>query len=123
MTTIALIFSLSVVGLGVLGLVAPSRLLSIDRYFQTPAGLYFAAAIRVAMGVALFLAAPASLAPEAIRILGVVIVVAGVATLFFGLDRLRGLVDWWSAHRSALIRPFAVLALVFGLLLTYALVP
>ena len=47
----------------------------------------------------------------------------GVVTLFFGLERFRSLLDWWSAQGSAFIRGWAVLALVFGLSLAYAIVP
>ena len=123
MTVIALLFSLLVVALGALGLVSPSRAVRVVRYFQTAAGLYFAAAVRLVMGVALFFAAPASRAPEVLHILGIVIVVAGVITPFFGLERFRRLVDWWSAKGPAFVRAQAAFAVAFGLLLTYALVP
>ena len=118
----ALLFSLLVVALGALGLASPSQVVRVARYFQTPPGLYFAAAVRVAMGVALFFAAPASRSPEVLRILGVVIIVAGVITPFFGLARFRRLFDWWSAKGPAFIRAQAAFALVLGLLLAYALV-
>lgn len=122
MTVIALAGCLLFVAFGVLGLVSPFRVVRIVRYFQTPAGLFLAAAIRVVMGVALFLAAPDSRAPEALRILGVVIVVAGVATLFVGPERFGKLVDWWSGEGPALVRAQAVFALAVGLVLAYALV-
>jgi len=122
MTAIALVSSVLIAALGALGLVSPWRLLSVDRYFQTPARLYLAAGVRVVMGAAFFLAAPDSRAPEVLRILGAVVIVAGVITLFLGFERCRGLIDWWSAHRSAFVRPFAAFALVVGVLLTYALI-
>ena len=75
------------------------------------------------MGAALFFAAPASRAPGVLRTLGVLIFVAGVITLFFGPERFRGLVDWWSAHGPRFARIWAALALVLGVLLAYALVP
>jgi hypothetical protein len=123
MTAIALVFSVFVAALGAVGLVSPSRIRSVERYFQTPAGLYFAAAVRLVMGVAVFFAAPASRAPEILRILGVVIFVAGVITLLLGLERFRGLVAWWSARGSGFVRAWAAVALAFGLLLAYALLP
>ncbi len=123
MTVIALAFSLLIVALGALGLVSPSRPIRLVRYFQTPAGLYFAAAVRLVMGMALFFAAPASRAPEVLRILGVVIIIAGVVTPFFGLERFGRLVDWWSAKGPALVRAQAAFALALGLLLAFALVP
>jgi hypothetical protein len=86
-------------------------------------GLYLAAALRVVLGVALFFAAPTSRAPELILILGVVIVVRGVITPFFGVERLRRLLDRWSARGSAFLRGWAFLALALGLSLAYAIIP
>ena len=123
MTLVALIICLLASALGALGIASPSRLLGVVRYFQTPMGLYFAAGVRVLLGVALLFAAPTSRAPDLIHILGVVIIVIGIITLFFGLERFRRLLDWWSAQGSAFIRGWAVLALVFGLSLAYAIVP
>jgi hypothetical protein len=122
-TLIALILSLFIAALGALGVVSPSRLLGVVRRFQTPTGLYFAAGLRVALGAALFFAAPDSRAPELLRILGVVIIVAGVITPFFGLARFRRLLDWWSGQGPAFVRAWAAFALLFGLLLAYAVVP
>ena len=123
MTLVALIICLLTSALGALGIASPSRLLGVVRYFQTPMGLYFAAGIRVLLGVALLFAAPTSRAPGLINILGVVIIVMGVVTPFFGLERFRRLLDWWSAQGSAFIRGWAVLVLLFGLSLAYAVVP
>jgi len=123
MTLVALIICLLTSAFGALGIASPSRLLGVVRHFQTPMGLYFAAGVRVLLGVALLFAAPTSRAPGLIHILGVVIIVIGVITLFFGLERFRRLLDWWSAQGSAFVRGWAVLALVFGLSLAYAVVP
>ena len=123
MTLVALIICLLTCAMGALGIASPSRLLGVVRYFQTPMGLYFAAGIRVLLGVALIFAAPTSRAPGFIHILGVVIIVIGFITLFFGVERFRKLLDWWSAQGSAFVRGWAVLALVFGLSLAYAIVP
>lgn len=123
MTLVALVLSVFIAALGALGVASPSRLLGVVRSFQTPAGLYFAAALRVVLGVALFFAAPASRAPELIRILGVVIFVGGLITPLFGLERFRRLLDWWSARGSAFIRAWAAFALAFGFLLAHAVLP
>jgi hypothetical protein len=123
MTVIALIFSLLVAAMGALGLVSPSRLLTVVRRFRTPEGHYFAAAVRLVMGVALLFAAPASRAPGALAIIGVVIILAGVITIFLSLKRFRRLIDWWSSQGSALVRAWAAVACAFGLLLAYALLP
>ena len=123
MTAIAIAFSLFIVALGILGLVSPSRLLGLDRFFQTPAGLYLAAGFRMVMGVVLLMAALASRAPDVLRVIGVVFILAGVITVFLGFERFRGFVDWWSAHGSSFARVWAVVALALGLSLVYVLVP
>lgn len=123
MAYVALVLSLSIAALGALGVVSPDRLLGVVRRFQSPAGLYAAAAIRLALGGALFLAAPTSRAPETLRILGIVILVAGVITPFFGLERFRRLLDWWAALGPGVIRAWAAFAAVFGLSLAYAVAP
>jgi hypothetical protein len=123
MTLVALVICLLTAAFGALGIVSPSRLLGVVRSIQTPMGLYFAAGLRVLLGVALLFAAPPSRAPGLIYIVGVFIIVIGVITPFFGLERFRRLVDWWSVQGSAFVRGWAVLALLFGLSLAYAIVP
>jgi hypothetical protein len=123
MAFVALIFSLLVAALGTLGVVSPSRLLDVVRHFQTPVGVYLAAGLRIVFGGALFFAASGSRAPEGIRFLGVVVFVAGLVTPLFGLERFRSLLRWWSARGSSFVRAWAAFALLFGLLLAYAIAP
>lgn len=123
MTVIALVFSLSVAVLGAVGVVSPARLVNYVRHFQTPSGLYLAAALRVVMGVALFVAAPDSRAPEVLRIVGAFIIVAGVLIPFIGLERFQGFFRWWSSLAPVFLRAWAAFAFAVGALLTYALIP
>ena len=123
MTLVALILSLLVAGLGALGVVSPMRLLDIARHFVSPAGLYAAGVLRVVLGVALFLAAPGSRAPDVVRVLGIFIVVAGLGTPLFGVERSRKVLAWWSARGPAFTRVWAGLGLAFGLFLAYIVLP
>ena len=115
--------SLLVAALGAIGVVAPGELRGIARHFQTPSGLYAAAAFRVVLGGALVVAAPTSRLPRAIRTVGIVILVAGLITPFLGLDRFRGILEWLSAQGPTATRIWAGVALAFGCLLIYALFP
>lgn len=123
MTFIAVVCTLFIAAVGALGVVSPSRLLAFVRRVQTPAGLYFAAGFRIVMGVAMFSAAATSRAPGLLQIFGVFVVLAGLATPFFGLPRYRALLDWWSARGTTFVRAWAAVAVVFGSLLAYALLP
>ncbi len=119
MTIVAVILSLLVAALGVLGIVAPGRLVAFGRSVQTPAGLYAAGAFRILLGIALFLAAPDSRAPGALRVLGVIIVVGGFATPLVGLERSRKIFDWWTRRGSLLFRFWGGVACGFGVWLAY----
>jgi membrane-bound ClpP family serine protease len=123
MAIVALVLSLLVAALGALGLISPMRLLDIGRHFQSPTGLYAAGAMRVILGGALFLAAPAARAPKIIRILGIIILVAGLFTPLIGVERVHRLMDWWSTQGTVFMRVWAAFALAFGLFLAYAVAP
>jgi hypothetical protein len=123
MAWIAMALCLLVGVLGAIGVVSPSALLSIAQHLQTPPGLYAAAALRIILGGALLLAAPTSRAPRAIRAVGAIILVAGLMTPFFGLDRFRGILEWWSAQGPMFMRVWAGVALAFGFIMAYTLVP
>ena len=122
MTVIAIIFSVLVAALGVVGLVWPAKLLRLEEYFRRTPARYVASAIRLLMGASLFFAAPGSRAPGALGAFGIFIFVAGVITLFLGPERFGRLVDWWSAHGPRFARIWAALALALGVFLAYTLV-
>jgi hypothetical protein len=123
MTYLAIGLCLFIAVFGAVGVVSPRRLFSILGNIQTPAGLYFASAFRVVLGVLLFLLAPSSKAPDFIRIFGVVAVVAGVVTPLVGLERVGRIMEWWTAKPDAVLRLWAAFALSLGLSLVWALLP
>jgi hypothetical protein len=123
MAILAFVLSLFVAALGALGLISPMRLLDIVRQFQSQAGLYAAGAFRVVLGGALFFAAPFCRAPKVLRVLGIIILVAGLVTPFFGVERVHRLLSWWSGQGAMFLRVWAAFALAFGLLLAYAVAP
>ena len=123
MTIVAFVLSLLVAALGALGLISPMRLLDIVRQFQSQTGLYAAGAFRVVLGGALFFAAPSSRSPKVLRILGIIILVAGLFTPLFGFERFHRLLSWWSGQGAMFTRVWAALAVAFGLFLAYAVAP
>jgi hypothetical protein len=123
MAYVALILSLFVAALGAIGIVSPERLLGIVREFQSHAGLYAAAILRVVLGVALFVAAPTSRSPEVVRIVGIISFISGFFTPLFGLGRFRRILHWWSTRPPTFQRAWAAFALALGLFLAYAVAP
>ena len=58
-----------------------------------------------------------------LTVLGIFIGVMGLITPFFGVDRFRRLLDWWSALGPGFLRVWGAFALVLDLLLAYAVAP
>lgn len=123
MALLALLFSIFIAAIGAIGFVSPTKLFHFVRKFQSTAGLYLAAGFRVVFGSALFFATDRSRAPEVMRLVGIIVLVSGLITPLFGLDRFRRILNWWSMHPPAFQRAWAGFALVFGLLCAYAVAP
>lgn len=123
MQLVALVLGVLVVIFSAISFVAPVRALAMARAFDSQAGLYAAAAIRLVLGAVVFFAAPGSRSPEALRILGIVIALAGIITVFVGVARQRTLLTWWSARGRAVQRSWAAVGLALGVFLVYAVAP
>lgn len=118
MKSLALLIALFVIVVGLTGVIAPDRLITIGGQLITPTGLYVIGALRVAIGLVLFLAAPASRAPRTLRVLGVIVIIAGLTTPLFGVERARAILDWES-RGTQFIRIGAALAIGLGALLAF----
>jgi hypothetical protein len=121
MKLLGLLVALFIALIGLIGVFAPDRLVTIHPFFVTPVGIYVAAALRIGIGLVLARVAPVSRAPKTLRIFGVLAVIAGVTTLFLGTERAQALLEWWSAQGPAFVRLWAGLPLVLGGFLVYAI--
>lgn len=116
----ALLVAFFTVGVGLLGLVSPDSLTAARRhYFATPTGLYTAGAIRVAMGLVVILCAAASRAPKTLRVLGALMCLQGLSATALGPEHARTVLEW-ETMRPALLRAGAIIALVSGLFMVFA---
>jgi hypothetical protein len=118
-----MMIGVAVAGLGLVGLVAPAQLLDFGRSLLTETGLYVVAAVRIAFGLLLLFAARLSRMPRTLRVLGIVIIVAGLTTPLFGVERSIAMFNWLSAQAPALVRVMATFAIAFGTLVVYATLP
>ena len=98
---------------------APDLRLSLERSVMTPAGLYAIAALRIAIGLVFVLAAPASQAPRTLRVLGLIVIIAGLMTPWFGVVRARAVLDWLSSAGPLLMRFDAAVGMALGGFLVY----
>ncbi len=107
--------------LGVIGLIVPQRLVALAQFTTAPAGIYVVAGVRLAVGIILLGVASRSRLPNVLRVLGVLALIGGVATLLLGSERLRMMVDWILIQGPTLVRVFGVFALMIGGLIAYAI--
>ena len=114
---------LMVAALGLIGFVAPSRLLDFGRSLITESGLLAVAAARVVFGLLLVFGARASRMPRTLRVIGGVIIIAGLLTPLFGVTRSQSMFDWFSAQGLAFVRVIALFAIALGAFLVYAITP
>jgi hypothetical protein len=123
---LAFVFGLFVVTVGSVGILAPFGLVWIAQHSLSSGAFYLIATVRVAFGLVLILAASASRAPKAVRVLGYVILIAGITTALMGLlaiGRARDIIDWWLQLGSGVVRLTGVLVLALGGFIAYACAP
>ena len=121
MRVAALLVALFTVVVAVVGLVSPASVTAVRRlYFATPAGLYTAAAVRLAMGLVVILGATASRAPKTLRLLGAVMCMQGLSATILGPEHARTVLEW-ETMRPALLRAGAIVALASGVFMVFAL--
>jgi hypothetical protein len=123
MKLLAIVIGAVIIAVGVIGLINPTTLLTIGQVVATPVGLYVIAVVRVCIGLVLVLAAAASRMPRTVRAAGAFLVLAGVVTPLFGVDRSRAVLDWLTAHGQGLLRLDALVATALGVFMVYAIGP
>ena len=98
---------------------APDLRLSLERSVATPAGLDAITALRIALGLVFVLAAPASRAPRTLRVLGLIVIIAGLTTPWFGVVRAQAVVNWFASAGPLWIRLEALVGMALGGFLVY----
>lgn len=123
MKYLAWIVALFAITVGLTGIVAPDRLLGLRSLVATQGALYVIGAIRMAFGVVLIMAAAGSRVPKTLRIVGAVMMLAGLSTPMFGIERTKVVMEWEVAQGPAFMRIVGVVVLALGGLLIFALIP
>jgi hypothetical protein len=124
--TLAFGVTLVIMAVGAVGVVAPSGLMWVAQHSLTSGAFYVIATARVAFGLVLISVASVSRAPRTLRVLGYVILIAGITTALTGLvamDRARAIVEWWLQQGSGVVRFTGVVVLAVGGFVAYACAP
>ena len=103
-----------------LSFAVPDLRLALEESVLTPTGLYAIAALRIAIGLVFVFAAPASRAPRTLRVLGLVVIIAGLTTTWFGVTRAQAILNWVASAGPLLMRLDACVGMAMGGFLVYA---
>jgi hypothetical protein len=107
--------------LGAVGIIAPSAFLNFARLLLNPTALYVVAAVRILFGALLLWVASESCMPKTVRVIGIVIVVAGLLTPLFGVERSETVFNWWLSQDPLLVRAAGAVLTILGAFVIYVL--
>jgi hypothetical protein len=117
MKTIVLFLAAVMVLFGLTGVLWPEGVTQVAKYSVNSTGLYVVAAVRIILGSLLFIGARATRMPKTLRVIGILIFLAGVSTLFMSVQRTQAIVDAMLAHGAEFFRVAACVPLIVGLLI------
>jgi len=126
MKSLAFVVGLLILAFGAVGILVPSGLVWIAQHAVTSGAFYVIATVRIAFGLVLVSVASGTRAPKTIRVLGYLILVAGIATALTGLvamERARVLIEWWLQQGPVVLRLTGVLVVAIGGFVAYACAP
>ena len=108
--------------MSVWGVVAPRKMMEVvTGILDKDWGIHLAVVVRLLLGAALIIAAPGSRFPHFFEILGWIAVVAAVAIVIMGRERLRRFVALFTRMSDVMIRIWLLFGIAFGALLVYGI--
>lgn len=116
---LATVMAALIAAIGVVGVASPSVPLEFGQSLQTPSALLVAAVIRIIFGAVLVWVASASRIPRTLCVIGFLMIVGGILTPVFGVERFQAILDWFSSQGPLMMRAWAGAAVIFGLFVAY----
>ena len=126
MKTLPFVIGLFIAAIGAAGIIAPSVLVWVAEHSVTSGAFYVVATVRVAFGLILISVALASRAPLPLRVLGFIILIAGITTTLTGLmaiERAHVIIGWWLQQGPVIVRLTGIPLLALGGFVAYACAP
>jgi len=105
---------------GLIILISPAKFRSLFDNFTGQPRYLFAIIVRIVIGTVLLLEAANLRFTIAMQVIGVISIVAAIALLLMGQDRMDRMIDWFlSKTNDNVMRIWSVFALAFGGFLIY----
>ncbi len=110
----------AIVVVGFVGVLSPDVILRGVEGLKPSRRLYALSVARLTIGLALLLGAPSTAFPGLFRVLGILVILRGLAIPVLGPARVRALIDWLQGRSPVLLRVLFVPATALGGLLVWA---
>ena len=123
MKGLSLVIGALIAAAGLVLIVFPGIVGWLSQHPLTPLELYTSAVIRIAIGAAFMMAARTARSPQLLQVLGAIAIIAGIATVFLGVERAQAIAAWMSQQGGGVVRLFGLLPLVLGVLVVFACGP
>ena len=103
-----------------MGLANPKLIVGLVEHWRGRTRFRLAVGVRLVLGAALLIVAPSCRLPVVVQAIGAISIVAALAILIAGQERLDALIWWWITRPKSVMRISATFALAVGILLVYA---
>ena len=123
MRPLVVLIGLVIAALGLLGLSSPATYARLGILWTTPPVLYVVTVIQVLIALVLLRAAPSSRSPVGLGLVGALALVEGILMPLLGLGRAHAFAEWWGSQSAGLLRIWALVELVVGVLVVCAVAP
>ncbi len=122
-TFLALATGILLTCLGFLGIAAPDDFAGLIAEVQKRSNIYFLAALRIAIGVVLLLAAGGSRTPFFLGTLGVLVILGGLISPFMAVPLRQSVQRWMAGGSSIPMQAWAGVTLLLGAFITFTTAP
>lgn len=116
-------FGVLVIAGGVRTMVDPLGLERLSERFLTERGFGVAVVLRLVVGAIMWFSAAASRTPRALKVLGGLVFVSGIALAAIGLGRLQAIVAWGAGLEPNVLRADGLATALFGLFIIWSVWP
>lgn len=120
MDSVIKIIGIVIICIGILYLLRPQIFMRILLFFNRGRRLYFAGLLRFVLAVVFFLGARECDVTWVIVSFGILFLISGLLIFTLGLERLRGIIEWYEGQPIMLLRVVALIALAAGAIIVYA---
>jgi len=109
-----------VIAIGIMSVLNLKKMKDLMSYIKKDKRINYIGVIRITFGVIFLLAAPSARLSGIIAGLGIVMIAAGLAIFILGIEKAKSVIDLWMKKSDVLLRLWAFIALLIGLLITYS---